>query len=366
MLKSSFFSMVLVFLIFVSPAMAQDRKTQGAIPVISAPVRLQDFSDALEALGTTKANETVLLTTDTTKKVTEIYFEDGQIVKKGALLLALDSSEEAAELNSAQAALAEAQASYDRAEGLQNNNALSKGTLQERLTTLKQNEAVIEEIKARLEKLSIVAPFDGVLGLREVSVGALIRPGDTITTIDDLEQVKVDFDVPSVFLSDLKPGMSVIGEVEAFGTRKFKGEVRTIRTQVDPVTRTVKVRAVFHNESFILKPGLLMTVTLLRNKREALLIPEESLIKRGEKNFVFLVVEKDGQKIAQQKEIEIGGRKPGLVEVLSGLLEGDQVVAHGTMKVGDGRPVTVRAVENENTPLSVLLEQKTVSEKQKD
>ncbi|MEZ5814229.1 MAG: efflux RND transporter periplasmic adaptor subunit [Alphaproteobacteria bacterium] len=322
---------------------------------------MQNFSDNVEALGTTRANETVVITPDAVEKVTAIYFEDGQTVKQGDLLITLDKGEEEAELNAAQASLSEAQSSYNRAKGLQNNSALSKGTLQERLAALKQAQAAIEEIKARIAKRDITAPFDGILGLREVSVGSLVQPGDMITTIDDLSQIKVDFDVSAIFLSTLKPGMDIVGKIEAFDDREFNGTIRTINTQVDPVTRTVKVRAILPNEDGVLKPGLLMNVTLFKNMRQALLIPEEALIKRGTENFVFVVRNKDDKTIAKEQKIKIGARQPGVIEVLSGLNKGDQIVAHGTLKVRDGAEITVRAIENEDTPLDDLLEQKPES-----
>lgn len=347
-----------IFSILSSQAYAQQRGPQGPTPIIAAPVKLQSFADSVEALGTTKANETVVITADTAEKVTAIHFDDGQQVKQGELLVTLDKGEEEAALGAAQAALSEAQSSYQRAKGLQDNSALSKGTLQERLAELKQSEAGIEEINARLEKRDITAPFDGVLGLREVSVGALVQPGDMITTIDDLSQIKVDFDVPAVYLPTLRTGMPVTGNVEAYGDREFQGTVRTINTQVDPVTRTIKVRAVVPNTDGSLKPGLLMSITLLKNQRQALLIPEEALIKRAADNYVYRVVRQDGKTIAQQQKIEIGARQPGVVEVLSGVSEGDQIVTHGIIKISDGAEISIRALEEENKPLQELLEQK--------
>ncbi len=342
----------------VSTQIMAQKGPQGPTAVIVSPAARQAFSDRVEALGTTKANETVVITPDTSEKVHEIHFEDGQQVKKGDLLVTLDKGEEDANLKASEAMLSESRSSYSRAQNLQNNSALSKGALQERLASLRQSEAAVESMKARIDELTITAPFDGILGLREVSVGALVQPGDIITTIDDLSQIKVDFDVPSVFLSTLKPGLPIVGQVEAFGDREFKGKVHTINTQVDPITRTVKVRAIVPNEDLVLKPGLLMSITLLKNPRDALLIPEESLLKRGEKNFVYLAI-KDGDKIiAKQQEITIGGRKPGSIEVLSGLKDGDQLVSHGTVKISDGAEISIRAVETGNAPLDTLLKQK--------
>jgi membrane fusion protein, multidrug efflux system len=348
--------MLLAFFTLPTPAFAQ-RGPQGPIAVIVAPVQKAPFADSVEALGTTKSNETVVITPDKAEKVVAIHFEDGQQVKAGDLLVTLEKSEEEADLRSVEALLAERQSAYNRAKGLQDTNALSKATLQERQASLKQTQAEIESIEARISELAITAPFDGILGLREVSVGTLVQPGDTITTIDDLSQIKVDFDVPSVFLSTLKPGLPIVGKVEAFGDKEFLGEVRTVNTQVDPVTRTIKVRAVLPNPDTLLKPGLLMSIVLVKNQREALLIPEESLIKRGEKNFVYVADTANGATKAHQQEITIGGRKPGIIEVLSGLKEGDHVVSHGIIKISDGSDITIRAEEKDNESLDELLNQ---------
>lgn len=327
------------------------------INVIVSTAKLQSFADRVEALGTTKANESVIITPDTSAKITKIYFEDGQEVKKNTLLITLDKSEEEAELRAAEASLSEARLAYTRAKNLENTKALSTGTLQKRLSTLRQGEAAVELVKARIDELAITAPFDGILGFREVSVGALIQPGDMITTIDDLSQIKVDFDIPSVFLSILRPGLPIIGYVEAFGQREFKGEVRTINTQIDPITRTVKARAILPNPDHILKPGLLMNITLYKNTRDALLIPEEALIKRGERNFVYVVTTENGKLLARQQQIVIGGRRPGDIEVLSGIEIGSQVISHGAVKLRDGAEISIRAIADNNASLDELLNQ---------
>ena len=340
--------------------MAYAQKGGGAkkpTPVITTTVIKSEFADYIEALATTKSNESVVVTADESEKVTAVHFEDGQIVKKGDLLVTLDKTQEEAELRAAMALTAERRNAYNRAKGLSGNSALPKATLQTRLAELKQSQADTEAIKARLKNYEVRAPFDGVLGLREISVGTLVQPGDMITTIDDLSQIKVDFSVPSVFLTALKPNLPIVGYVEAFGDREFKGVIKTINTQIDPVTRTVRVRAILPNDDGVLKPGLLMSITLSKNQRQSLLIPEEALVKRSDKNFVFSVNEKDGALIAQQKEIQLGSRQPGVVEVLSGLDEGERIVSHGVSKIRNGSAVMIRAEENVDAPLKKLLEQ---------
>lgn len=340
-----------------SVSLAQKGGPKGPIAVIVSSVVTGGFSDRVEALGTTKANESVVITADRSEKIIGIHFEDGQEVKQGDLLVTLDKTQEEAELRASKALTSETQTAYNRAKGLSGNSALPRATLQERSAELKQAQAVTESLQAGLASYEITAPFDGVLGLREMSVGTLVQPGDMITTIDDLSQIKVDFDVPSVFLSTLKPGLPISGTVEACGVREFTGIVKTVNTQIDPVTRTVKVRAVIPNEDGVLKPGLLMSITLSKNPRQAVLIPEEALIKRSDKNFVYVIAKAEGKMIAAQTPITIGARKPGTIEVLSGLNEGDQIVVHGTLKIRDGAEVSIRAEENADTTLDELLKQ---------
>lgn len=358
-MSKNFQLFIIFFALVLMPSLSfsQNKGSKGATAVVVSPVISKNYSDTVEALGTTKSNEMVIVTADTAEKVTSIYFEEGQDVKKGDLLITLAKGEENAALKAAQAAYTEAQSSYNRAKDLQSTKAISQATMQERLSVLNQSRAAIAGVSARLDKLAITAPFDGVVGLREVSVGTLVQPSDTITTIDDISVIKVDFAVPSIFLPTLKKGLKVVGRVEAFGDRDFIGQVQTVNTQVDPITRTVKVRALIPNEDRVLKPGLLMTINLLKNERTALVIPEEALIKRGSKNFVFVTQDKDNKKIVSEKEIEIGTRRLGEIEVLSGLNENDQVVNHGTLKLQDGAEVVIKAVETQAMTIGEMLKQ---------
>ncbi|MBZ0221372.1 MAG: efflux RND transporter periplasmic adaptor subunit [Candidatus Methylomirabilis sp.] len=330
----------------------------SALPVIVAPVQKLEFADMVEALGTTRANETVTITAVVAGPVTEIKFEDGERVAKGDVLLMIEKSEEEANLKAARALLEERTASYKRAQGLEKQQALSTATLKERQALLRQIEGEIEAIQSRINDRVIKAPFDGVLGLRNVSPGALVRPGDVITTLDDLSRIKVDFDVPSVFLRDIRPGLRVEGRVEAFGDKAFKGEVSMVGTQVDPVTRTVRVRAILPNPDGVLRPGLLMSIVLFKNPRQALLVPEKALVQRESKFFVFAAGSKDGKPVAVQKPVSIGSRVPGKVEITSGLKEGERVIVHGLMQVRNGQEITVRAVDEGGQSLDELLKQR--------
>lgn len=377
MQKTTFISVAIFILMLSAITDARKSEHKAPVPVITSSVIKGEFSDQIEALGTLKANESVVITADRSEKVVAVHFQDGQKVREGDLLITLDKSQEEAELRALEAVTTERQNSYNRAKNLANSSALPEATLQTRLAALKQSQAETRAIKASLESYEIRAPFNGVLGLREVSVGTLIQPGDVITTIDDLSQIKVDFDVPSVFLQVLKPDLSIVGYVEAFPGKAFQGKVQAVSTQIDPVTRTVRVRAVLPNKNNILKPGLLMTISLAKNLRQSLIIPEQALVKRSDKNYVFLVVNDSQDSVTQKKlvgtqkklvstqklvakqtEVEIGSRQVGVVEVISGLAEGDQIISHGLIKIRDGTLISILAKENENedTPLQDLLE----------
>lgn len=333
------------------------------LPVIVAPVRqLSDFADTVEALGTTRANESVDITANVTETVEKIHFSDGQQVKKGDILVTLNKSEEEAELKASQALLDERRAAYQRASELEQKQAMSTAILKEREAVLKQTEGNIEAIKARIADRLIRAPFDGVLGLRNISPGTLVRPGDLITTIDDLDPMKVDFQVPSVFLQSLYAGLPVEGKVLALGNRTFTGRINMISTRADPVTRTLTVRALLPNEGQMLKPGLLMNITLSHNLRPALFIPEEAIIQRDTRAFVLVVTDLGGKIVAKERQIITGRRTPGAIEVVDGLQAEDKVIVHGLMQVKDGDNVSIKAVENADRPLQEMLEAASVGQ----
>lgn len=339
-------------------ALAQPTGPQGPLPVIVAPVTVdENFTDRAEALGTAKSNETVDITANVTEIVKEIHFEDGQQVQAGDLLVTLEKSEEEADLKASQALLDERKAAYKRAQDLERQQALSTATLEEREALLRQIEGDIEAIQSRIDDRVIKAPFDGILGLRNISPGTLVRPGDLITTIDDLSRIKVDFDVPSVFLSALKPGLKIEAKTEAFGDRIFTGIINTVNTRIDPVTRTVTARAVIPNEDGLLKPGLLMNIILYKNPRRAIMAPEEAMIQRGKKFFVFTVEERGGSLTAVEKEIKTGNRIPGMIEIIDGLEPDDKVIVHGLMQVRPGQEITIRAEETEDKTLGEMLKQ---------
>lgn len=313
-----------------------------AAQVTVKQVGVKDFADSIEALGTTRANETVELTAQISDKVQEIRFADGQVVRKDDVLLVLDNAQELAELDAAQALATERKSAYERAQDLFKRKILAEETFETRRAEYQQAEATVRSLQSRIEDTTIKAPFDGVLGLRNVSLGALVQPGTVITTIDDLSIIKVDFDVPAVYLQELKPGLKVTGTVEGIAGRQFTGTVATVNTQVDPVTRAVRVRAILPNPDMAVRPGLLMNITLDLRARQSLTVAEGAIIQQRDQSFVFVAEDGEGGKtLARRVEIQRGERRLGEVEVLGGLEDGQRVIVTGFMRLADGDAVQI-------------------------
>lgn len=355
---------VLVFgsFTFVASAYAQP-PADKPVEVIVQAASIKSLTTTIEALGTLRANEAITLTPNDTKKVTRINFEDGQRVEKGQVLVEMTSREESALLEEARFNADEAKKQLDRVQELAKRGAASQSLLDQRVREFESARARYNATESRLKDLVLLAPFSGVVGLREVSVGALVSPGDQITTLNDDSKMKLDFTVPGVYLRSLSPGLPIIAKSRDLGNKVFEGEVFSIDNQIDEVTRSIKVRALLDNKDHELKQGMLMLVDLKAASRDALIISESALVPLGSNNFVFVLNESGG--IVERRQITIGERLAGSVEVLSGLNAGDKLVTHGLQKVRPGQKVKVLAEEKpdaeqtgEGTHLSDLIKQK--------
>jgi membrane fusion protein (multidrug efflux system) len=307
----------------------------GPVPVVSAPAQVEAVSRELRALGTVLANEAVEVSSKTSNIVTAVRFRDGQTVQRGQVLVELDSAQARADLSVATAALTESSSQLKRSRELLATQALSQSQFEQLEATQQANEARLAAARARLEDTVIRAPFAGRVGLRRVSVGSLISPGTVITTLDDTSVVKVDFAVPENDLASLREGLVIEAVSAAYPERRFAGQVLSVDSRIDATTRAVTVRAAVPNADSALRPGMFVNVSLTRDRREAIVIPEEALVPEQDKQFVFVVA--DG--VATKREVRIGARRPGAVEIASGLEVGERIVVEGTVKVRDGGPV---------------------------
>lgn len=338
------------------PAQAQKPKGAAAAKhVIMAPVVLKQISDRAEALGTARAVESVNITASVTEKVTAIHFGDGQQVKAGDVLAVLEQAEEQAELKRQQAVRSERKLALERQRKLDKRQLTSQEQIDRTRLELEQAEASISAINTRINDRIIRAPFDGTVGLRNISVGALVETGDLIATLDDTREIKLDFTVPSLFLAALRPGLKIKARAAALGNKEYQGEVESIDSRIDPVTRSILVRALLPNPDGSIIPGLLMQVDLLRNIREALVIPEAALLPLADRQYVMRRVTEGDKDTVEKKLVKIGLRMPGYVEVLDGLSAGDQVVTHGNSKVQPGDVLDVMAVDDGSVDISSII-----------
>lgn len=316
----------------------------------------QSFSSTLQALGTLRANEATTISASVTEVVTAIHFDDGQRVKRGDILVEMASGEERALLEAAEHALVEAEQQYRRVQSLVKNKLATQAVLDERKLAYDSARSQLEATRSRLKDLLIIAPFDGVVGLRNISRGALVRPGDVITTLDDDSVMKLDMSVPSVYLPHLKTGMSVTAWAHALGDKPFVGEIASIGTRIDPVTRSVQVRAIVPNPERILKPGLLMIVELEEPPRNVVVVPEKALIQQAAETYVYVVADDQQPWTVQRRQVTTGERKPGIMEIIDGLSVGEKIVTHGHLKLKDGSNVEVVARDSGSDRLSTLLQ----------
>ncbi len=304
--------------------------------VETAMVNVDQATDTLHAVGTLRADESVVIRPELPGRIEKIHFDEGQRVSRGDPLFSLDASLIRAELREAEANLALSRTSFDRADDLIGQKLIAQADYDNARSRQAVDEARLSSAQTRLSKTVIEAPFDGVLGLRHVSAGDYAEIGQELVNLVKLDPVKVDFRVPEVHLSLVAPGQAIEVRLDAFPGEAFRGEVLAIDPQIDLGGRSVVLRAVLPNPELKLRPGLFARLNLEVEQREnALLIPEQALWPQGERQFVYRV--EDGQ--ARLIEVETGIRRAGQVEIVSGLSAGDEIVTAGQLKLFDGAKV---------------------------
>jgi membrane fusion protein (multidrug efflux system) len=321
-----------------SGAEAAVQRGPQAIPVEVAPVREETLRRRVEAVGTTLAKQAVDIVPLASGRVESITFLPGQRVAAGDVLVQLDDEIQQAEVAEARATLRETQLGYDRALKLRSNNTVAQATVDDLEAKRDAAQARLDGALRLLADRTVRAPFAGIVGLRQVDVGARVDDDTVLTTLDDLSEVEVEFAVPEIFYGQIEPGQAVGVSGVAFGTRRFTGQVATIDSRIDRVARSFRVRAVLPNPDLTLPAGMFLHVELILAEREALTIPEEAVLAEGPTTFVFTT--EDGR--ATRRDVELGQRDLGRVEVVAGLAAGENVVASGLQRLRDGAPVQIR------------------------
>ncbi|MEO6076709.1 MAG: efflux RND transporter periplasmic adaptor subunit [Dokdonella sp.] len=317
------------------------RQAQPRVPVTTLTLAPTAWRDTLEAVGTAKARESVVLTAKITETVRRINFTDGQKVNAGDVLVELTSGQQVASLAEAQAMAVDSASQYKRQQDLVDKGTISRSVFDTAKASRDSNAARVNALRAQLSDRVVTAPFSGVLGLRQVSLGALVTPGTVITTLDDISSIRFDFPIAEVHLAAITPGHEIVAHSVAFPATEFRGTVKSLDSRIDPVTRSVLVRAELPNPDSLLRGGMLLTARVLQPERQTLVIPEIAVTQVGLKSSVFRVKADD---TVEQVNVKLGARRRGEVEVLEGVEVGDRIVIEGTVRLRDGSRI-VEGVE---------------------
>ncbi len=304
--------------------------------VIVDRVALTRVVDSIEAVGTARANEQADLNSTVTERIERINFTDGQYVPRGAVIATLVRSEQGANLNESQARLREAQLQLARLRQLQAQGFATKARIDEQQANVDIARAQSQQANSQIADRIIRAPFSGWLSLRRISAGTVVNAGTAIATIVDHSAIKLDFTVPETFLPALRPGLEISATAAAFPGEQFRGRISSVDPLIDPVSRAATARAILPNPDLRLRPGMLMTVDIRAAPRDALTVPELAVIGEGAGAYVWKVSPDD---VANRVEIQAGTRRDGRVEIVSGLAQGDRVVAEGTVKLRGPGPI---------------------------
>jgi membrane fusion protein (multidrug efflux system) len=323
----------------INPVVAKkEKEPQKSVPVEAAAVIKGPLTEQVTAVGSLRSDESVVISSEIAGRINEVHFKEGTPVERGAPLITLDDSVYQAELHQAEAKRLLAEQSNQRVTELFSRKIAAASTKDEAESNLAVSNAAMELAKAHIDKTRIVAPFAGIVGLRQVSVGEYITPGQALVGLDAIEQIKVDFKVPEKYLPTVHTGQLIEIKVDAYPGQTFKGEVYAIDPRVDIEGRSVFIRARVPNKEQQLRPGQFARVTLIHEvKPDALTVPEAAIVPKGEDQFVFKVV--DGK--AQLSRVSIGTRREGRVELVEGVAAGELVITAGQLKIRDGAAVTV-------------------------
>ncbi|RAK56315.1 efflux transporter periplasmic adaptor subunit [Phenylobacterium soli] len=313
----------------------------GPTMVSAATVQPRTFSDALEVLGVAKGRRSVTLTAATTQLVQSVRFADGQQVRQGAVLVELKTTEQDAGLAQSQAKLVQAKREYDRWTTLAQKGFASKAAVDQYQAAYLSAKADVDAARARQADRMIRAPFAGVVGLSDIAPGALVNPGAPIVTLDDLSAVRVDFQVPEQYLTQIHEGQAIEAGVDAYPGEKIHGRIQRIDTRVDERTRSITARAEFPNPDHRLKPGMLIRVSISRGARQALAAPESAVSVQGDASFVYVIRQMGQRTVAEQRPVVTGLRQDDFVEIRDGVQAGEKIVGDGLNKVQPGQAVRV-------------------------
>ncbi len=308
-------------------------------------MEISKLVDDVQAVGSLRSRQGVVLRPEVSGRVTRLNFRDGERVRRGQLLVQLDDQLPQAQVKQSEAELSIARANHKRNQELLAQNFISQRTVDESAANLDVALAKLALAQATAARLKIVAPFDGIAGIRAVNVGDYLKDGTDMVNVEDIDVVYVDYRLPERFQTQVSKGQKAVVEIDALPGRKFDALIQAVDPLIDANGRSIAVRATIDNRQQVLRPGMFARVTTVFGERErAKVIPEEAIVPQGGRQFVIKVVngtEKDSQ-VSKRVEVKVGIRRPGRVEILDGLSEGDTVVTAGHQRLQkDGTVIKV-------------------------
>jgi len=310
----------------------------GEIVVEAVKVATVSLPQTITTVGSLRSDESVTLRPEVAGRISNIAFQEGQRVAKGALLVRLDTSVPQAEAQQARANLVLAKNKFDRAVDLAKSNFISGQARDEAENNIKVAEAGLQLAEAKLAKMELRAPFSGIIGLRSVSVGDYVKEGADLVNLESIDPLKVDFRVPEMYLNQVQVGQALQIQFDAMPGRTFEGRVFAVNPLIDAAGRAVVIRALVRNADTSLRPGMFARVRLItRDSQNALTLPEQALVPQGDQQFVYRIV--DGKAI--RTKVEVGQRRDSMVEIRNGIAKDEMVVTAGQLKLRDGAPVTI-------------------------
>ncbi|WP_420102317.1 efflux RND transporter periplasmic adaptor subunit [Bosea sp. (in: a-proteobacteria)] len=321
------------------PARASAPAGPRTVPVEVAAVEVMTVNEEVEALGTLAADESIVIAPEIAGRVVALGFREGERVKAGQELVKLDTAILDAELKQAMADLGLARDTNDRLKGLVSRGSGTQVALDESAARLASSEARVQLAKAKLAQSTLVAPFNGVVGLRSVGIGDYVSVGKQLITLTNIDPIKIDFRVPEIYLSRVKVGQPVQVRVDAAPDKPFAGKIFAIDPVVDVNGRAIRLRATVPNPDLALKPGLFARLSIIVDQREnAIVVPEMAVVPDGIGKMIY--VAENGK--ARRVPVELGKRLPGKVEVVGGLKPGMQIVTAGQMRLRDGAAIAIK------------------------
>lgn len=330
---------------------AKPEQRGGEAPTVEVgQARAGKSANDIRAIGSLQSDETVQIAPEISGRVAEVIFQEGRPVKKDDILIKFDDALAKAELADAEARLTLASANNDRARTLARSGTVSERGRDEAVANFETAQAAVELARTRMSKLILRAPFDGIAGIRNVSVGAFVNAGTAVLNLEKIDHLKVDFKIPELYLSKIAVGQKLEVTVDAIPDKSFVGEIYVINPMIDVNGRALQLRGRLANEGLVLRPGLFARITIKGlDTKDVVLIPESAAQAEAGEVAVFQV---DGSKVSR-KLVKLGERNNGEVEVLEGLVPGAVVVTAGQQKLRDG--ATVEVLPSKKTPMPAEL-----------